>query len=153
MTSPGKRRRKRQDERRRQRGRPPQDERDQLVIDAAAALRQINGLGPQEARDLVLALIEGREAESSRLADDRIATQFELTTATFKGRSGHLQRKIDGKLKRQIKPRPATVVTLTLAFRGRDRDSIRSCLRQLAVLAALAPDKLRTVIERLSEKK
>jgi hypothetical protein len=49
---------------RRPRGRPPNENdiaTDQHVVDMAAALAEVYGLGPQQARDLARALAEGRE--------------------------------------------------------------------------------------------
>jgi hypothetical protein len=79
-------------------GRPRQDARDQLAIDLAAALQLAFSTGAQAARDLAIALLEGRAvpAESrprGRRPDDWLLTGYELTTATFKGRSGYLLQK------------------------------------------------------------
>lgn len=133
---------------RRKRGRPPQDERDQLAIDVAAALRSIYGLGPQVARDLAVALLEGEEGPTIELSDGRWRTQFEIVGATIKGRSGHLQRKSSGKLKRNIRPRQEIVAVLAVIIRGRDERSIHRLLTSL--LALTSPTKLRRAIERLS---
>ena len=73
----------------RRRGRPRQDERDQLTVDLAAALRI--KLGPQQSRDLALALLEGMEITLSRRGDLRMVS-FRLP-ATVKGRSDALKRR------------------------------------------------------------
>ena len=75
----------------RRRGRPRQDERDQLTVDLAAALRIIFKLGPQQSRDLALALLEGMEITLSRRGDLRMVS-FRLP-ATVKGRSDALKRR------------------------------------------------------------
>jgi hypothetical protein len=76
--------------RKRIRGRPRQDRRDQLAVDAAVALQAVFGLGPQQARDLALAFLEGRPTFSWR--PEGLAVSFRLPV-TVKGRSDALKRK------------------------------------------------------------
>jgi hypothetical protein len=76
----------------RRRGRPRQDRRDQLVVDLAAVLRFLfPNLGPQQARDLALALREGEPSFSQR-PDGVAVISFRLPNAV-KARSDALQRK------------------------------------------------------------
>jgi hypothetical protein len=83
----------------RHRGRPRQDRRDQLTVDLAAVLRALfQNLGPQQARDLALALREGKPSHSQR-PDGVAVLSFRLPN-TVKGRSDALQRK--GKKPRDI---------------------------------------------------
>jgi hypothetical protein len=85
----------------RRRGRPRQDQRDQLAVDVAAALRIVFRLGPQQARDLALALLEGTDLILSQRGDF-VMISFRLP-ATVKGRSDALQRK------KSCKPRDPVV--------------------------------------------
>jgi hypothetical protein len=85
--SPARRERRR----RREDGRPADDARNQLAVDAGAALYLIHEkLGSQEANDLALALLEATEVAASkqprgRRPDDWFLTGFKLPV-TFKGR-------------------------------------------------------------------
>ena len=131
---------------RRQRGRPPRD--DELVIDAARALRIIFGLGPQRARDLAIALMEGHEIGPSRRPrarrpDDWTLTGFNLRVSVER-RSRHLKEKWDGE-----PARAEVVLALVMAIRGRDE----SLIRQLLVLAALSPAMMRRTVKRLLDDK
>jgi hypothetical protein len=75
----------------RRHGRPRQDQRDQVVTDVAAALRTLFKLGPQQARDLALGLLEG-DLKYSWRPDGLLVISFRLSN-TIKGRSDALQRK------------------------------------------------------------
>jgi hypothetical protein len=129
--------------RRRSDGRPGKD--DQLTIDAAQALRVAYGLGPQGARDLAVALIEGHESGASRRPrrgpDDWEATGFQLPSPV-KARSDYIGRK-------QTPARGEITAALILALRAKDEDRARACIRQLALLGAIAPPKLKRVVNQL----
>jgi hypothetical protein len=127
---------------RRQRGRPPRD--DELVIDAARALRIIFGLGPQRARDLAIALMEGHEIGPSRRPRARRPNDWTLTGfnlgVSVERRSRHLKEKWD---KEPV--RAEVVLALVLAIRGRDE----SLIRQLLILAGLSPAMMKQTVKRL----
>jgi hypothetical protein len=94
------------------RGRAPKDTRDQIAIDAAEALHLAYGLGPQQARDLAVALLEGHEVDDPKRPRalrpaDWVLAGYRLPLATFKGRSGHLQRKA-----KRMRPRPEVVLMI-----------------------------------------
>jgi hypothetical protein len=81
------------------RGRPP-NESDQIIIDMAAALMEVSTLGPQQARDLALALLEGHLTTPKnlprgyrRMPKSSILTARELPV-TFKGREGNVADKV-----------------------------------------------------------
>ena len=77
----------------RRRGRPRQDRRDQLAVDLAAVLRVLfQNLGPQQARDLALALLEGEPSHAQQRPDGLALISFRLPV-TVKGRSDALKRK------------------------------------------------------------
>jgi hypothetical protein len=96
----------RRERRFRRRGRPPRHERDQLAVDFAKLFEIGLGLGPQDARVLALAHLEGRPVPPSKRPrggnPDWIPAAYELLGATFKGRSDHLQRQ---QRAGEIKPR------------------------------------------------
>jgi hypothetical protein len=75
----------------RRRGRPRQDQRDQLTVDVAAALRIVFQLGPQQARDFARALLEGADLILSRRGDFMMIS-FRLSSPV-KGRSDGLKRR------------------------------------------------------------
>jgi hypothetical protein len=130
-----------------------------VVINAAAALRLIfHALGPQQARDLALTLIEGDdleliEGDDLELIegdDPKAKGGFRLRHTTMKGRSGHLQRKTEGKLRSgQMRPQPEIVLSLALAFRGRDAEA---ALRQLVTLSIVSPARFKQFIARMCER-
>jgi hypothetical protein len=116
---------------RRKPGRPPKD--DQLIVDVAEALRLVHGLGRQRARDLAIAYLEGAQADPKQIprgkhAPGSVVVAFRLPcAATFKGRSGTVQRK-------RKPPRPGVVLALAMLLRGRDEAAIHRCARQLALM-------------------
>jgi hypothetical protein len=116
---------------RRSRGRPPNESdiaTDQHVIDMAAALVEVYGLGPQRSRDLAWALTEGREDSTKdkpkllrgarkKAAPGSILASFKLPL-TLKAHDQRLTRR----LKRgEIKPRPEAVAWLVAMLRLMDR--------------------------------
>jgi hypothetical protein len=104
---------------RRPRGRPPNENdiaTDQHVVDMAAALAEVHGLGPQRARDLARALAEGR-----------MVPAFKLPRGARKAAPGSLKsyalplalESYDKRLKRgKIKPRPEVVAWLVAMLRA-----------------------------------
>jgi hypothetical protein len=113
------------------RGRPPKD--DLLVRELALAHEVAWGLGPQQARDLALAVLEGRHDKPMRLprgsrkvsAGSKLAG-YELPLATFEGR----ERSIARKTKRGDGVRRDVVVAFVRLLRAKDDDLIE-CLRAL----------------------
>jgi hypothetical protein len=96
----------------------------------AAALQLAFSTGAQAARDLAIALLEGRAvpAESrprGRRPDDWLLTGYELTTATFKGRSGYLLQK-----SKQMPPRTVVVGAIIAALQG-DESVLQNYIRRL----------------------
>jgi hypothetical protein len=98
----------------RKRGRPRQDDEDQVIVDIAAALAKVYGLGPQKARDLALAWKEGclrqltpeeRKKLARRFQRPGVVTSFNLLT-TCKGRESGIAKKLAGG---KLKPRPEVV--------------------------------------------
>ena len=115
------------------RGRPP-NKNDQVIIDMAAALMEISTLGPQQARDLALALLEGhlttpanlprghrRMAASSVLS----ARELPVMTTSFKGREGNIADKVK---RGAIKPRPDVVAGFVRLLRAKDEALIRTII-------------------------
>jgi hypothetical protein len=97
----------------RRRGRPRRDRRDQLVVDVAQALRVLfPHLGPQQTRDLALAVLEG-EPSYSWEPDGFLHISLRLPTSTIKGRSDALQR-------RGPRPRAILVRALVAWCGGKD---------------------------------
>jgi hypothetical protein len=126
---------------RRRRGRPSKD--DQIVVDVAAALTEAYSLGPQQARDLALAVLEGKMVTPSKLPrgagrralPHSVVMAYELPFATFKGRQVTILQKIrSGKLR----PRRDVVVALVSVLRAKDDDIKR---RAEAALKILLPTK------------
>src|SRR5215471_18687624 len=97
---------------RRRRGRPRKDARDQLVVDLMAALMENTSLGPQQARDLALALLEGKIATATKLprgarkAAPHSVLLGHVLPMSFEGRSEAIRDK-------QLKPRPAVVAAFS----------------------------------------
>ena len=95
----------------RRRGRPRQDRRDQLAVDLAAVLRILfQNLGPQQARDLGVALREGEPSYAQR--PDGVGVLSFRLPSTVKGRSDALQRK--GQKPREIVVRAVVAPVLPL---------------------------------------
>jgi hypothetical protein len=84
---------------RRGRGRPPKD--DQLLRELALAAEVAYGLGPQQARDWAVAVMEARPARPTKLprvfrkapAGSKLVG-YELPLATFAGRETAIRQKI-----------------------------------------------------------
>jgi hypothetical protein len=140
-------------------GRPPKD--DQLTIDVAAALRVAYRLGPQGARDLAAALIEGHEVGESRRPRagrpaDWVLTGFRLPSATFKARSEYLKdvaQNAHGAKRAKLKhtpPRSEVTAALILALRAKDDGHVRQCIRQLALLGTISRPKLARAVGQLT---
>jgi hypothetical protein len=109
----------------RRHGRPRKDVADQIVIDAALAAQLLYGLGPQQARDFALALLEGRRVAPSNLPrgawkapTGSVLASYELVPKV-KGREAAVARKLnrDGTLK----PRLDVVLALIAALRAASR--------------------------------
>jgi hypothetical protein len=89
------------------RGRPPKDANDKIVRELALAFELIRGLGPQQARDMALACLEGIPDKPTKLprgnrkapARSRL-TAFVLPHATIKGREGAIAKNRRGGLVR-----------------------------------------------------
>jgi hypothetical protein len=113
------------------RGRPP-NESDQIIIDMAAALMEVSTLGPQQARDLALALLEGHLTTPKnlprgyrRMPKSSILTTHELPVTSFKGREGNVADKVK---RGTIKPRPDVVAGFVRLLRAKDQALIRTVL-------------------------
>lgn len=112
---------------RRGRGRPPKY--DQLVRELALAAEVAYGVGPQQARDWAVALMEARPARPTKLPRGfRKApvgsklVGYELPRATFAGRETAIRQKIKregGGVRRDV------VVALFRLLRARDEDLVR----------------------------
>jgi hypothetical protein len=110
------------------RGRPRKDVDDQIVVDAALAAQLLYGLGPQQARDFALALLEGRRVAPSNLPRGAwkapagsVLASYELIPKV-RGREATVARKLN---RGAIKPRPDVVLALVAALRANepgDRD-------------------------------
>ena len=100
---------------RRRRGRPPR-ENAQFVVDLAAALAEVFALGPQQARDVALAWLEGEVTTASRLPRHAIGKPGLLLghrlPETLEARSRTIRRS-------RLKPRPAVVPGLAQVRRAR----------------------------------
>jgi hypothetical protein len=114
----------------RRRGRPP-NKSDQIIIDMAAALMEVSTLGPQQARDLALALLEGHLTTPKslprgyrRMPKSSILTARELPV-TFKGREGNVADKVK---RGTIKPGPDVVAGFVRLLRAKDQALIRTVL-------------------------
>jgi hypothetical protein len=97
----------------RRRGRPPKN--DQLVVDLAAAFMEVSTLGPQQARDLALVWLQGRQVPTTRRprgttgrAGDLVG--YELPSATFEARSKTIREK-------HLNPRPVVVSAFSQVLR------------------------------------
>jgi hypothetical protein len=105
---------------RRPRGRPPNENdiaTDQHVVDMAAALAEVYGLGPQRARDLARALAEGRMVSASKLP--RGARKAAPGSALKSYALPRALESYDKRLKRgKIKPRPEVVAWLVAMLRA-----------------------------------
>jgi hypothetical protein len=81
-------------------GRPPKD--DRRLVGLVTSMSRQTGLSERVARDLIIALFEGRQVEPTEKAKQRhqerlvkgwALISFALPNATFEGRSGTLKRK------------------------------------------------------------
>jgi len=97
---------------RRKRGRPPKN--DQLVVDLAAAFMEVSSLGPQQARDLAVAWLEGREVPATRRPRGTAGKVGDLVSyvlpVTLEARSETVRR-------RHLKPRPVVVSAFSQVLR------------------------------------
>ena len=115
------------------RGRPPKEEDDQNVRELALAYQVVWGLGPQRARDLALAWLEGSPSWPTMLprgsrktaAHSRLGG-FWLPHATFKGREGAL-----AKSRRGDWVRPGVVMAWVDVLRAADKKELIRCLKAL----------------------
>jgi hypothetical protein len=126
---------------RRRRGRPPKHADDQIIIDMAAALMEVSTLGPQQARDFALALLEGHLTTPEnlprghrRMPVPSILAARELPTA-FKSREGNIADKIKRGV---IKPRPDVVAGFVRLLRAKDKALIRAVIDLLPKKASVA---------------
>jgi hypothetical protein len=112
---------------RRGRGRPPKD--DQLLRELALAAEVAYGLGPQQARDWAVAVMEARPDRPTKLprgyrkapAGSKLAG-YVLPSASFAGRETAIRQKIKregGGVRRDV------VVALFRLLRARDEDLVR----------------------------
>ena len=119
----------------RRRGRPPREDRviaDQIVVDMAAALAEAYGLGPQRARDLALALLEGKIVTPTRLPRGvgKVSAASVLACyrlpKTVTGRHASVVRNLkSGK----VRSRPDVVAGMVRILRAKDTDLIHLFLR------------------------
>jgi hypothetical protein len=114
-------------------GRPPKDEDDLIVRELALAYRVAWGLGPQMARDLALAVLEGRACWPTKLprGSRKTAVGSKLTGAwlphaTFKGREGAI-----AKSRRGDWVRPDVVIAWAGVLRAEDEKQLIGCLKAL----------------------
>jgi hypothetical protein len=118
---------------RRSRGRPPKDADDLFVRELARAHQLAWGLGPQEARDLALAWLEGVPGRPTKLprgyrkaAAGSMLGGFLLPDATFKGREGAIAKnRRGGGVRRDV------VLAWVDVLRARDEKDLLRCLKAL----------------------
>jgi hypothetical protein len=115
----------------RKRGRPRKDMIDQLVVDLAAAVMENTALGSQEARDLALAWLEGKEKTATKLprgarkaAPHSVLLGYSLP-ATFEGRADAIRRK-------HLKPRHDFVARFSQLLRAVTSKDTAAMLRAFA---------------------
>jgi hypothetical protein len=114
-------------------GRPPKDADDQIVRELALAFELVRGLGPQQARDMALACLEGIPDKPTKLppgyrkapARSRL-TAFVLPHATIKGREGAIAKNRRGGL-----VRPDVVRAWIDVLRAEDEKELIRCLKEL----------------------
>jgi hypothetical protein len=118
---------------RRSRGRPPKDEEDLTVRELALAYQLVWGQGPQRARDLALAWLEGVPDRPSKLprgyrkaAARSTLGGFVLPHATFEGREGAIAKnRRGGGVRRDV------VLAWVDVLRARDEKDLIRCLKAL----------------------
>jgi hypothetical protein len=122
------------------RGRPP-NKNDQVIIDMAAALMEVSTLGPQQARDLALALLEGHLTTPEnlprghrRMPASSVLTARECPTP-FKSREGNIAEKAKRGV---IKPRPDVVAGFVRLLRAKDEALIRTIIDLMPKKASVA---------------
>jgi hypothetical protein len=111
------------------RGRPRKN--DQVVIDLAAAIMENFTVGPQQARDVALAWLEGEQAPPTRLPRGAKGKPGDLVghrlPSTFEARSRTVREK-------RLRPRPVVVSAFSQVLRAltsKDADAIREALASL----------------------
>jgi hypothetical protein len=135
-------------------GRPPEDRRDQITVDLAAAIQATTGLGPQRARDLAALVIEGGHFVTPEMVPLRsrpevptklqvpklLATKgkpgwtqasLEMPEKTFAARSKTIRKK----MRAGMVPRPAMVKRIAALLRqSEDPEALIRVALQLIIL-------------------